>query len=201
MAYTMKNQKTQFKAASGFTLIEVLITVVILSIGLLGMAGIQIQGLRGTTNSTLRSQATILANDMAERIRMTADGVFVTDADSNEHYSIVSISSDPEADNNFACGAGVAPTFCSVTPTAAATADCTTAQAMATFDIYDFACGLGHNAGVLNSLPNASATITCNDAINDCPAGSELTINVNWSEVSANDGSRLDKTVTMVVIP
>jgi len=53
----------------GFTLLEVLIAMVILSIGLLGLAGLQAASLRNNQQSYLRSQAVLLANDIAERMR------------------------------------------------------------------------------------------------------------------------------------
>ena len=54
--------------AAGFTLIEVLVTLLILSIGLLGLASLQIQGLRGTHEALLHTQASALAMDMSERL-------------------------------------------------------------------------------------------------------------------------------------
>jgi len=177
----------------GFTLIEVLIAVIILSIGLLGMAGIQIKGLRGTTSSTVRSQATILANDISERIHINSNGVFVENADQNGHYANVDTSA-------ITCGENV-PNFCSATPGNDTVTPCTNPGAMAQFDIYEFACGLEHNAGIKNLLPNGSATISCNDMANNCPPGSELTINVNWTELRPSNGEQMDKTVTMVIVP
>lgn len=56
-------------SSQGFTLIEVLIAVIVLALGLLGLAGLQAAGLRNNTSSYLRSQATFLAYDMADRIR------------------------------------------------------------------------------------------------------------------------------------
>ena len=53
----------------GFTLLEVLIALVILSVGLLGLAGLQTTGLRNNHSAYLRSQATLLAYDIADRIR------------------------------------------------------------------------------------------------------------------------------------
>ena len=58
-----------FNRQRGFMLIEVLITVIVVSLGLLGLAGLQATGLRHNTSSYLRSQATFLAYDMADRIR------------------------------------------------------------------------------------------------------------------------------------
>lgn len=54
---------------SGFTLMEVLVALVILSIGLLGLAGLQAAGLRYNHSSYLRSQATLLAYDIVDRMR------------------------------------------------------------------------------------------------------------------------------------
>jgi type IV pilus assembly protein PilV len=54
----------------GFTLIEVLVTVIILAIGLLGLAGLQLNGLRYTHSAYQRSQATILGNDIIDRMRV-----------------------------------------------------------------------------------------------------------------------------------
>lgn len=53
----------------GFSLVEVMIAVLVLSIGLLGMAGLQAASVRNTYSAYMRSQAMILANDIADRIR------------------------------------------------------------------------------------------------------------------------------------
>lgn len=58
----MKNQK-------GVGLIEVLIAVLVLAIGLLGLAGLQTQSLKFNNESYFRTQATLLAMDMADRLR------------------------------------------------------------------------------------------------------------------------------------
>ena len=56
----------------GISLIEVLVAVVVLSIGLLGLAGLQASGMRVGQSSLYRSQAALLAYDMADRIRANA---------------------------------------------------------------------------------------------------------------------------------
>ena len=53
----------------GFTLIEVLVTMVILTFGLLGIAGLMAKGQRIAFEAYQRQQAVALATDMAERIR------------------------------------------------------------------------------------------------------------------------------------
>ncbi|RYZ64407.1 MAG: type IV pilus modification protein PilV [Proteobacteria bacterium] len=54
---------------SGFTLIEALVALLALSIGLLGIAALQLNGLRNNLSSAYRSQATYLAYDIIDRIR------------------------------------------------------------------------------------------------------------------------------------
>lgn len=53
----------------GASLLEVLIAVVVLSIGLLGMAGLQVATLRVNQGAMVRSQATGMAYDMLDRVR------------------------------------------------------------------------------------------------------------------------------------
>lgn len=67
----------------GMTLIEVLVALLVLSIGLLGVAGLQWQALRSNHGAHLRSQATILAHDIADRMRANRteaeDGAYAVD--------------------------------------------------------------------------------------------------------------------------
>jgi type IV pilus assembly protein PilV len=106
---------TQYKTRpclqSGFTLLEVMIALVIFSIGLLGLAGLQAGGLRSNTQAQFRTIATIQAYDMAERIRANPRGV--EDGDYNA--------------------------FDDATPTAedCISAACTAAE-MATYDYYEW---------------------------------------------------------------
>ncbi|HAD05452.1 MAG TPA: type IV pilus modification protein PilV [Desulfuromonas sp.] len=53
----------------GFSLVEVLVALVILSIGMLGLAGMQTRSLRDNHGSLMRSQATTAANDIIDRMR------------------------------------------------------------------------------------------------------------------------------------
>jgi type IV pilus assembly protein PilV len=61
---------TTKRSASGFTLLEVLIAVLVLSIGLLGLAGLQITSLKFNHSAYMRTAATNLAYDMADRMRV-----------------------------------------------------------------------------------------------------------------------------------
>ena len=53
----------------GFTLLEVMIALVIFSIGLLGLAGLMAQSTAFTNSAQYRTQATFLAYDMLDRMR------------------------------------------------------------------------------------------------------------------------------------
>ncbi len=53
----------------GTNLVEVMVALAILSIGLLGLAMMQLEGMRHNTDSYLRTQATFLASDIIERMR------------------------------------------------------------------------------------------------------------------------------------
>lgn len=69
---------------TGFSLIEVLVTLVILSFGLLGVAGLLVSGVSNAASSEAMSKASQLAADMADRIRanpvvaMSATSEYIT---------------------------------------------------------------------------------------------------------------------------
>lgn len=56
-------------ASAGFSLIEVLITLIVLAIGLLGFALLQTMSLRYTQSANARTQATNLAYDLLDQMR------------------------------------------------------------------------------------------------------------------------------------
>ena len=58
----------------GFSLLEVLIAVVVLSIGLLGLASLQATSLRMNQEALMRSQEAHLAYDMIDRMRANRPG-------------------------------------------------------------------------------------------------------------------------------
>ena len=75
-------------AMAGFTLIEVLIALLILAIGVLGVAALQFKGLRYSHDANIRSQINFLAWDLADRMRLNrANAAAYTDADLNPYTS------------------------------------------------------------------------------------------------------------------
>jgi type IV pilus assembly protein PilV len=61
--------KPRRATSSGFSLIEVLVSVVVLSFGLLGMAGMQAASLQSNREARIQSSAVVLARELAEMIR------------------------------------------------------------------------------------------------------------------------------------
>ncbi|MGZ8288566.1 MAG: type IV pilus modification protein PilV [Telluria sp.] len=57
------------KRQQGFSLVEVMVTMLVVSIGLLGIAGIIVNSMKNNHSSQSRSQATVLANDIIDRMR------------------------------------------------------------------------------------------------------------------------------------
>jgi type IV pilus assembly protein PilV len=59
---------------TGFSLIEVMVTLVVLGIGMLGLAALQITGLRVNDGALMRTRAAMAAADLSDRVRAQRDG-------------------------------------------------------------------------------------------------------------------------------
>ncbi|MDP1645343.1 MAG: type IV pilus modification protein PilV [Thiobacillus sp.] len=59
---------------SGFTLLEVLVAMLVLSIGLLGLAGLMASSMRNNLSASHRTQATWMAYDVIDRMRANRAG-------------------------------------------------------------------------------------------------------------------------------
>ncbi len=145
---------------SGFTLIEIMVSIVIISIGMLGLSKLQLTSLRYNQNAYQRSIATQLAYDMANRMR------------SNSSAVVLGAYNLPTPVQNTAC---------------LTTTGCTSAE-MAGHDAYEWLSVL-NPASITNQLPDSSATIcldsTPDDGIAATPAcdglGSQYAIKIWWS--------------------
>ena len=139
---------------SGFTLIEALIALLVVMIGLLGVAGMQALAIHNSTQAHIRSLASLDAHGLAAVIR--SNHAFWTD-----------ITAAPGTVTISAAGATALP----VTQDCAANS-CTAAQSAA--------YSLNKWAQVLKDLPGATARITRAAVTSTAP--SAYLVTVQWSE-------------------
>ena len=146
----------------GFTLMEVLVALAVLSIGLLGMAGMQLFSLKSSQSAYFQSQASYFANDIIDKVR--ANPVGFNNGDYDSEYSSI-----PGSITN-----------CQTT-----TATCTPAQ-LAVFELTQWKCSLGsyENNSIcvtplnLNPvLPNGDGRVVRN--------GDTVAVTVQWANGSA----------------
>jgi len=103
-SYSTPTQQT------GFTIIEMLIAVLVISIGLLGMAGLQTTGIQQSHNSYLKTQASLLAYDMSDRMRSNLQGVIAGNYDAVDSMDDPVESAPGCATSNTACSAAATAT-------------------------------------------------------------------------------------------
>lgn len=65
---------TTRKHTHGFSLIEVLIALIVMSVGMLGIAGLYVHGMQAGRTSLFRHHAVAVAGDVADRIRANPMG-------------------------------------------------------------------------------------------------------------------------------
>lgn len=71
----LSSLKTHAASQSGFSILEIMVTLVVLSTGLLGVANLQVNALRGNQGAHLATLAAQQAQDMAERMNTNPKGV------------------------------------------------------------------------------------------------------------------------------
>lgn len=81
----------------GYTLIEVLVALLLTSLGLMGMAGLQVVSLKQNQSAYMRSQATILAYDIIDRMRANVAAV------ENGNYFLASGTEDSDCETTAGC--------------------------------------------------------------------------------------------------
>lgn len=76
------------QAQDGMTLIEVLVAVLILGVGLLGAAMVQLNALKYTDSSRMTSQASFIAYDMLDRIRANSGADYTVTPPSSPNLNV-----------------------------------------------------------------------------------------------------------------
>jgi type IV pilus assembly protein PilV len=199
-------------AARGFTLVEVMVALIIIAVGMLGIAKMQGLALSSTNASRSRALASIEASSLASamqanRAYWSASGSVpgtITVATSGGHATLGSTSATMQTaittTSGTVCGSMGMNLSCYCTT--GNSAPCASAINVAASDLYDWAWTL---AGF---LPNAQATVACNNA--DLPV--DCTIQISWNEntvalttqQSANsvaNGSTIPVSYSLYVVP
>ncbi|MRI33708.1 type IV pilus modification protein PilV [Endozoicomonas sp. OPT23] len=145
----------------GVALIEVLISLLIFSLGVLGLSGLQSEAIRITHDSSQRSHATWLAHEATERMKVNPQAV-----ESGEYQSQSSTASTDIV------------TYCNSSPPSCIGATCTPTN-MARFDVHELMCD---SSGLINQ----QLTIAC--SATPCITGSMLDITVSWDSRAAVAG-------------
>ena len=90
--------EVQHAACRGVTLLEVMISLIVLSIGLLGLAGLQTVSLQFSTSAYYRTQATALAYGLADRMRAGREAALA------DAYNAAFLAPAPACDPNAPAG-------------------------------------------------------------------------------------------------
>lgn len=177
MKLSLLRQRLARRHARGISLIEVLVTLLVLGIGLLGIAGLQLVGVQNTYLGQQYTQAATLAQNMAEQMRMNRPGLL---------------------DNAYALAAGDTPPD---PPADCQSEDCTPA-ALAAWQLASWYSMLVPSedleyenvaASLAAALPNAQADIRCADS--PCTATSYHVVTVLWdANRSGATGTGCDST-------
>ena len=154
--------ESRCKRQSGFSLIEVMIAALVISIGMLGLAGLQLVSMKGSHQSYMRHQAMFLVQDLVERMRANPNGVRISAPSS---YLLDTQSSAPN---------------CAATPTVNCGASGATCNSddLAVYDIHSVACKMR------NSLMNGRIQVACQPVVagvGGCADG-RVGIQISWSE-------------------
>lgn len=141
----MKNRSLRKQA--GLNLVEILIAALVLSVGLLGLAGLQVASLKSTQNASYKQHATQLMHDLLERMQSNREALRAGD-----YVQATSCTATP-------------PTVCSTTT------PCSRSQ-LATYDLYSVLCG---NGSANTQLLSPQLTVAC-VVTDDCTQGVVLTL-------------------------
>jgi type IV pilus assembly protein PilV len=155
----------------GFSLVEVMVALLVISIGMLGIAKMQALALSSTGTAKMRSLASIEAASLASTIHADRSyWAYITNTLIVTVSSAGAVASTQDSTLNSTAGAG-RPTPCTAVPPAT---PCTAAK-IAAQDLGDWADGI---IGILP--PNSSSTITCR------PPSATLTVEcsiaITWTE-------------------
>ena len=161
----------QTRRQGGFTLIEVLISTLVLTVGILGVAAMQMVSFQTNQGAYMRSQAVYLAQDILDRMRANPQGYRDTTV-----YDAIDTSDGDTIP---------------ATPNCVVTANGCTSLQMGQQDIREWAQNFTNVASVGEYRPrlmNGVGTITRG-------AGNQFTVTVSWNERDYDAAGNLTRAV------
>ncbi len=172
--------KRSIKSQYGFSMIEVLVSLIIIGVGLLGLSGLQLASMKGTNNAHSRNVATILAMELSERMRANRPGI-----DGGFYANDVN---------------------CTLEVSQCRTTSFCTPQAIARLDVQEIMCGVltdsTREGGIANLLPAGTLQISCVGGCNVDKAQHDITISWNESNVHKDqEGSSQTQSLIINIVP
>lgn len=176
------------RTARGFSLVEVMVAVVIICVGLLGIAKLQALSMSSTTTSRQRALAAMQAASIASAMhsnreywagdfQLSAAAPSVTLSGAGPTAAVVSTDAAmATAAQTQARLANPAQNINSCNGVIGTTAACNDRQ-LASFDLARWWA-----VSVAPMLPNAVANITCDPAVAGTPAPNSCRVRLQWSE-------------------
>lgn len=186
----LKLPNQQLIRQSGVGMIEVLVTLFILSIGLLGVASLQFVSSFSNADALNRSQSVMVAQQLSERLRANAfmatsgEGMVVDNTYFvSNNYNFANLSCNTNG-TPYSC-------YCESHPASipnCRTGTCTAAQ-IATFDAYELSCS------AVMTNPSVEIELNCNDNNNadafTCSPGSKHVISLSWPVENWQNNNRV----------
>ncbi len=177
----------------GITLIEVLVTMFVMTVGLLGLAGLQANSVKDGLDNAKRSQVTWLVTEIIERVRANPDGRATG-------YNTTINSTD--------CPSPPAQQ-CSDNSQGDASITCTPDQ-IAAFDVWEVFCGQAEAGIMANSTDSLNLTSVTTGCVGTCTDTSDFTVTINWESLAVANSTLLSdsaiaaqksQSITMTVRP
>jgi type IV pilus assembly protein PilV len=172
--------------SGGFTLIEVLVTLMVFTIGLAGFAAMQTTAMREVVDSQQRSLAVWRSQELIDRVRANPGEV---------DTFIAQVGS-------FSCSAAPATRCADYFSGSKQNAATCTATQMATYDVWDIMCGGKTDANDANSdglgdkLIGLVTSLTCSDS--PCAVDSDLTLTLTWTSHAAQGNQDITQSAAFV---
>lgn len=160
-------------------MIEVLVTLLVFTVGLLGFAGLQLNALQSTGDGAQRSQAVWITQELAERMRANPEAT-----DTDYTTAVINCAALPPQ----RCGDYFDP----ITGAKVNSAICTAVQ-MAAYDRWEAQCSYSATNNYRADATAANGRYSSRDFLSQPPAGTApLTMNLNGTrvQVTANWFSR-----------